>query len=593
MKLKDLLPQGFSLLAEEAAGNIMTCIIMRANYVPGVRHVLGWRGVADASNGQHVAWTAKIQDFSGIFGLSLDQASNTEHGFNSRFLIHYFPNPKEDLVENFSIQAIVLTQQNDYLSQIRSFPLHAKLCDLFCIGTIDLSASEKNEVVTLTLVSLNRQIVRSKDGVSLPSEKGEVQIVSPGGLDQDFPSYATAFEFFKVLAASTTFCLERPPSSLKQTKEPSFERMYGKDGTMRENLSNEVFEKNLFLTYDPSAKEKMPEKNSPHKDALWWKAHKLKNPGAIDKKALGIDDRPHLMVVTGFLGSGKTSFLNNFIEYQVQRNRFVAVIQNEIGKTGLDSGLLDQDFALVEMDEGCVCCTLSGNLKKAIRQISSSFQPDFIILETTGLANPFNLLAELGEVADLIRFDSVTTVVDCLNWRKAIEESQVALEQLRAADILLLNKTDLVTEEILAKTLSALHKINPEAIAVSASQGDINPSLLYGVDMHEPTKNRNKAKAHYHSHERDGLSSVSLELNDLLDRKLFEKELNHLPKNIFRAKGVVSFRNNDCPMLFQYVAGRWEISEHPNPNFSTRFMILIGQGLDEFSSKELLARLYA
>ena len=137
----------------------------------------------------------------------------------------------------------------------------------------------------------------------------------------------------------------------------------------------------------------------------------MRDNRTIDKKSLGIDERPPLIILSGFLGAGKTSFLQHFIEYQTQCSRFVAVI----GEVGLDGKLLDD--TITEIDEGCVCCSLVGNLKRAVNGILSSFQPDYIILETTGAANPLNLLDEIVELEAQVRYDCTVTVVDGLNSR--------------------------------------------------------------------------------------------------------------------------------------------------------------------------------
>ena len=151
-----------------------------------------------------------------------------------------------------------------------------------------------------------------------------------------------------------------------------------------------------------------------------------------------MDERPPLIILTGFLGSGKTSFLQHFIEYQTQRSRFVAVIQNEIGEVGLDGKLLD--YTVTEIDEGCVCCSLAGNLKQAVRGILESFSPDTIILETSGLANPLNLLEEMSELGEVVRFDTTVTLVDVLNLESTLSDYRIAVDQIRAADVIVLNK---------------------------------------------------------------------------------------------------------------------------------------------------------
>ena len=150
---------------------------------------------------------------------------------------------------------------------------------------------------------------------------------------------------------------------------------------------------------------------------------------------MGITERPRLIVLTGFLGSGKTTFLTRFIEEQAAKNGFVAVVQNEIGKKGLDGKLLGQSYAVTEVDEGCVCCTLAGSLRSALSGILGEFQPDFVVLETTGLANPANLLAEIVDLDDMLDFASVTTLLDAACAPRALTEFEVARNQVQLADV--------------------------------------------------------------------------------------------------------------------------------------------------------------
>ena len=299
-------------------------------------------------------------------------------------------------------------------------------------------------------------------------------------------------------------------------------------------------------------------------------------------------------MLTGFLGSGKTSFLQHFIEYQVQLNRFVAIIQNEIGEIGLDGKLLDHDYSVTEIDEGCVCCTLIGSLKNAIHQILSSFHPDYIVLETTGLANPYNLLDEISEVNELVRFDSITTLVDGLNVDKSLEDYQVAKDQIKAADILLLNKKDLLDEIQLKEIHQNLRRINPDAPILSTKQGDINPSLIYGIDpqdIKEITLTKGLQGAthhHYYSHKDDGLSSYKISFSRPVERERFLDGIKALPSSIFRMKGILDFVDSKLPLLFQYVGGRFEFSEFNNPKMTDRFLILIGQGFQKESIDSVL-----
>ena len=263
----------------------------------------------------------------------------------------------------------------------------------------------------------------------------------------------------------------------------------------------------------------------------------------------------------------------------------MAIIQNEIGEIGLDGKLLDHDYAVTEIDEGCICCTLVGNLKNAIHQILSSFHPDYIVLETTGLANPYNLLDEISEIDELVRFDSITTMVDGLNVEQSLNTYDVAREQIKAADILLLNKEDLLDEFQLQNIKRKLKEINPTAPILSTLYGDINPALVYGVDpQDEPVedhgeKHRGIAHQSHHSHEHDGLSSLKISFSEPLDKEHFIETIRSIPHTIFRIKGIIDFIDEYKPMLFQYVGGHFEFSEFNNPKMAERFLILIGKDI--------------
>jgi G3E family GTPase len=550
-------------------------------------------------------WTAKIKGFSGVFGMYFDACDPFGEWLKAKFVLLYFPDPQEELVEHCSLQAGAYTQREDYLLHIRDFLRYPQLCELFNIGIIDLDINTADSALILGLESISDQRLISQDGVTLPQDGRVVELIKPGGYDQNFPSYDTALAFYQVLAASLTFNLEEPPAYMRYSRRPGKEIVYDVTGHHWENPSGDSHEESLYLCYGKagfkdiieiiidntvsSAQDVTWEKGEAvipeYKDALWWNAHQISDYKTLDKKILGIDDRPQLIVLTGFLGSGKTSFLQHFIEYQVQLNRFVAVIQNEIGEIGLDGKLLDHDYAVTEIDEGCVCCTLVGNLKKAIHQILSSFHPDFIVLETTGLANPYNLLGEISEVAELVRFDSITTMVDGLNFENSLDTYDVAREQIKAADILLLNKKDLLNEFQLRKINRKLKEMNPTAPILLTQHGDINPALVYGVDPQDESvevhRNEVQKKTHHKhpSHEFDGLSSYKISLSDPLEREHFIEAIQSTPRSVFRIKGVVEFTDDDKPSLFQYVGGRFEFSEFNNPKMPDRFLIVIGQNI--------------
>jgi G3E family GTPase len=606
MELGKLIPVSVLAKPERAPQELMRSLVVRTNFVPAVRHQIGWRGLRVCSS-RVDAWTGKIKDARGVFALYFDAIDDKTDWFGGRYTLGYFPDPEEELIESLSVRAIACTQQDDYFNLVRNFISFPDFAALFHIGAVQLDISRRQDAFRLRLETMTRQRTVATEGISITQEERKVNIVAPGSCDQDFPSYEVAIGFFKVLAASLGFCIEEAPVFICEARYEGTEISYDSSGNYWETPSEESDRVHVVLGYGKTNSSMEPadgeplelniwrtpdESTSYFRDPLWWNAHDLLNRNAVDQRLVGIDERPQLIVVTGFLGSGKTTFLQRFIEYQVSLSRFVAVIQNEIGETGLDGKLLDQDYALVEVDEGCICCSLAGNLKRAVRQILADFCPDYIVLETTGLANPLNLLDEIAELSDLVRFDSITTVVDGANVLTSLDSYEVALAQIKAADILLINKTDLLSEDSVEQVIARLKSINPVALTITTVQGDVGPSLLYG-----PLKNNIKgcmltgeqggiksAGSLHVSHKHDCLSSVKIEFDEPLVRERFLERINKLPTQVFRIKGVIEFRGERGPKLFQSVAGRHDISEYKNRDFEERFLVCIGKNMESYIS---------
>ena len=586
---------------------LMRAILIRSQFLPTVRHAIGWRGLKQLS-AEIEGWTAKIRDCAGVFGLFFMGVEPTPGWTTSCFGLCYFPDPEEALVERCSLRAAAFIQTADYRQCIRDFLQHPDMCDLFGVGGLLLSVRSDRRALALVLESASALRTVAADGVRLTQEGKEITLVEPGGFDQDFPAFDTARAFFDVLAASASFNLEQPPGRLIERRYPATQRVYDRSGTVSSEDAPDLWNGFVALGYGEgdfddlcsavSATKSAPvsaaKANSPetapsnYRDKLWWHAHELRNSKSINKKMLGVDERPPLIVLTGFLGSGKTSFLQHFIDYQTQRSRFVAVIQNEIGEIGLDGKLLD--YAVTEIDEGCVCCSLAGNLKRAVQGILENFSPDTIILETSGLANPLNLLEEMMALGEVVRFDSTVTVVDALNLDGALADSPIAADQIRAADVIVLNKRDLVDDARLEAVRRRVQEINPRAPQFCTSQGDLNPGLIFDADDSAGFDlNKKKSAAGsvlqevsvmHPTHAEAGLWSKSLRLPRALDREKFMQAVGSLPPAVFRVKGILEFSDSPHPMLFQYVAGRFELSLFPQPAGTDRFLTVIARGED-------------
>ncbi|SFJ01250.1 GTPase, G3E family [Desulfomicrobium apsheronum] len=586
-------------------------ILMRTNFVPVLRHVIGWRGLKQLT-GPVEGWTARIHGFDGVFGIFFVGLDNGPGWIRGAFRLHYFPHPDEELVERCSLQAAALSQSGDYMTRVRDFMSDPAFADLFYIADLTMGVDAERKSLTLGLEGFEALRIVCEAGVTVERDGQRICLIEPGGLDSNFPAFATAFGFFDILAASMTFNLGQAPGGLLLVRMPGFELRrcpkgqisetiaddncrirltlrYGQALTGEENGAQDACGETCRIVHDWAFGEPVPEEFA---DRRWWTAHRLQGASSIDKKALGVDARPPLIVLTGFLGSGKTSFLKHFIEYQTQHSRFVAVIQNEIGSVGLDGKLLD--YAVTEIDEGCVCCSLSGSLNRAVKGIVSSFDPDYIIVETTGLANPFNMLEEMEELTEQARFDCILTVVDAPNVQKTLAGHPIAVDQIRAADIVMLNKRDLVGVEGLESVMRMVREHNPHAPVFPAVNGELHPALVLDADDRPNRALANKGGERHHlSHMHEGLWSKSVRLERPLEREAFLATVDRLPSSIFRAKGVIEFADSPQALLFQYVGGRYEISIFPEQSDTDRFVTLIGQGGDPQSAAEAITALSA
>jgi len=585
----------------DALQALMRAILIRTQFLPTVRHVIGWRGLKQSS-AEVEGWTAKVRDYAGVFGLFFMGVEPTPGWTTGCFGLCYFPDSAEALVERCSLRAAAFTQTEDYRHCIRDFLQHPEMCELFGVGRLLLSVRHDPRALALVMQSVSSQRTVAREGVRLPQGGQMVQLVAPGGYDQDLPAFETTLGFFDVLAASVTFNLEQPPGCLIERRYPATQRVYDRSGTISSQYAPDLWNGLVALGYgegdfDTLCSAVSATKSAPisaaraddpetaprdYRDKLWWRAHQFKDSKSVDKKILGVDERPPLIILTGFLGSGKTSFLQHFIEYQTQRSRFVAVIQNEVGEVGLDGKLLD--YAVTEIDEGCVCCSLAGNLKHAVQGILENFSPDTIILETSGLANPLNLLEEMTELGEVVRFDSTVTLVDALNLDAVLADSPIAADQIRAADVIVLNKRDLVDDARLEAVRRRVQEINPRAPQFCTTQGDLNPALIFDADDSAGLdRNRKKSGAGFvlhPTHSEAGLWSKSLRLPRALDREKFMQAVESLPPTVFRVKGILEFSDSPQPMLFQYVSGRFELSLFPQPAVTDRFLTVIARGGD-------------
>jgi G3E family GTPase len=194
-------------------------------------------------------------------------------------------------------------------------------------------------------------------------------------------------------------------------------------------------------------------------------------------------------IITGFLGSGKTTLLNHILSNQ--QGVKTAVLVNEFGEIGIDNELIvatDETGTMIELSNGCICCTINEDLQNAVYKIlEREDKIDYLVVETTGLADPLPVaLTFLGsELRDLTRLDSIVTVVDAENFSLDLFNSEVAYNQIAYGDIILLNKSDLVDEATLDLLEVRVRDIKEGARILRTSKGNVPLSLLLSVGLFE------------------------------------------------------------------------------------------------------------
>ena len=195
-------------------------------------------------------------------------------------------------------------------------------------------------------------------------------------------------------------------------------------------------------------------------------------------------------ILTGFLGAGKTTLLNHILTNQ--QGLKTAVLVNEFGEIGIDNDLvIATGDDMVELSNGCICCTINGELLEAVyRILERPEKVDYLVLETTGLADPLPVaMTFLGsDLRDLTRLDSIITLVDAENFGPQILEGEVARSQVVYSDMILLNKCDLVEEERLQAVEAELLAIKPEARILRSVKGEVPLPLLLSVGLFESDK---------------------------------------------------------------------------------------------------------
>jgi len=276
-----------------------------------------------------------------------------------------------------------------------------------------------------------------------------------------------------------------------------------------------------------------------------------------------MSDQIPVTVLTGYLGAGKTTLLNKLLTGT--HGKKYAVVINEFGELGVDHDLVvDADEEVFEMNNGCVCCTVRGDLIRIISGLMKrATKFDGIIVETTGLANPAPV-AQTFFVDDAVkaktRLDAIVTVVDAKYFLDRLADSPEAQDQVAFADVIVLNKLDLVDAEALAAVEAQIRVLNPYAVIHKATRGDVDPAVLLGIgafDLNRVLENvPDFLEEDSHTHN-EHLTSISLSTDKPLAAEKFQAWIGHIlqtqGQDILRSKGILAYKNEDRRFAFQAV----------------------------------------
>jgi len=319
-------------------------------------------------------------------------------------------------------------------------------------------------------------------------------------------------------------------------------------------------------------------------------------------------ERIPVTLLTGYLGAGKTTLLNRILTGD--HGRRYAVIVNEFGEVGIDIDLLlPAEEELFEMNNGCVCCTVRGDLIRTLHSLlDRPTQFDAIIIETTGLADP-GPVAQTFFVDSILQerlvLDSITTVVDAKHIRLALADSTEAEEQIAFADQIILNKISLVTESELLTIEKKLHAINPFTPIYRADRAAVSLENILGkgsFDLERITRlesgflspahgepghvHDEHCEQHDHSHD-SSVTSLVIESDQPMDAQRLSDWLNeYLAEHggdILRAKGIINAAGEHRRLVFQgvhmMVEGDFQQPWGPEERRQSQ-MVFIGRNLN-------------
>lgn len=320
-------------------------------------------------------------------------------------------------------------------------------------------------------------------------------------------------------------------------------------------------------------------------------------------------------ILSGFLGSGKTTLLQRLLDHWKGQGLRPAVVMNELGEVNLDGLLVEQSVPMAELLGGCICCSIRGDLSTELATLIKKEKPDVIVIEATGAANPLEIVDGVTEVSLYLKVElkSLITVVDAshlLELHRAQKGATYRLmqEQIRCASVLILNKLDRVSADEKEEVLAVLRKWNSYADIMPAVRCELNPEELLShaggilngneelqevLDTEEPGAQlegqADREAEHGSTHAlHDHVMAYTHYFQRAVNSEAFEQFIKDLPRDVYRAKGILEFSDTASRYLFQYAYREADYMKITPQGDVPNVAVFIGE---HFSSSELRTRL--
>ena len=293
-----------------------------------------------------------------------------------------------------------------------------------------------------------------------------------------------------------------------------------------------------------------------------------------------IESRILVTIITGFLGSGKTTLLNHILT--APHGCRIAVLINEFGDIDIDGSLVvSADRDMLELSKGCICCSMNDGLIAALeRLLARKATFDSIVIETTGIADPVPVAATFmrPEFAARMRVDAILAVADAEHFALERFEDPAARNQIRYADVVLLNKADLVDAARLDAVEAMIREVNPAARILPTERSRVAIPLVLGIGGTHAAEVEDGSASPEPGH-RHAFRSISFSSEVPLDPERFQAVLEGLPAGVFRAKGFLQLAGVGPIHIFHLVGRRFTLEEASDADRRTR-LVFIGTDFD-------------